>query len=336
MGVKDFFKIKVVNKKSEFNGKTIGELGEVVKLNNLSQVLGIEGNACVCVDASHSIYSSILALERVASLSDEDGNTTVHINTIFNKIVQLAASGLKQIWIFDSPEPNEMKKAELAKRQEKRVQAVEKGYVNQEKIAYKLNSKHVEDIKTLLKGMGIMTIQAPAGIEAEQYGAFLTKGPASDRFCHYMVSGDSDVLIFGGNLLRIMSEKSSTGKSSKTVYRIYELSRILEALDLTYDQFLQMCVVMGTDFNEKTPGIGPAKVVSEIRKDEVFISSDQEKAMKYFKSLTMEDAGIESATIVQEKYNKKTIMDFLEAKKFKKERVEKILEKYKPVGVETQ
>jgi flap endonuclease-1 len=316
MGIDNFFKIKNTNKKSEFYGKTIGEMGREVKLKD------VEGR--LAVDASHSIYSSILAMERIASLSGADGDTTVHLNTILNKAIQLAVAGKDQVWIFDSPLPNELKKIELAKRAARRETAAEKGYANSEKVAYKLNTKHVEEVKTLLKLLGIMTIQAPAGVESEQLGAFMTKG--DDPFCTYMISADSDVLGFGGNLLKISSVKSSTGKSSKTVYRIYELSTILSELDVTYDQFLQMCVMLGTDFNEKTPRIGPAKIVNEVKTMDIFLEPAQEKVVTYFKS----DVPIGDSEMTQESYNKEALIEFLVSKNFKRERLEKILEKYKP------
>lgn len=319
MGVKDFFKIKITNKKSQWYGKTIAEMGRVIRLTSLKGMR-------VCIDASGMIYASILALEKVHSLTDAEGNPTAHLNTIFNKIIQLEQAGIQQVWIFDSREPNDMKKLELAKRAEKRAQAAENGYANADKIAYKLTSQHVNETKELLKKMGVMYIEAPPGIEAEQYGAFLTKGSESERWCQYMISSDSDVLIFGGNLLRIASQKSATGKSSKTVYQVFEIDTVLSELGITYDQLLKIAVAMGTDFNEKTPKVGPATVLRQVMDDNLFYDAMQEKAMRYFKSEPPHD---EPAETMQGEYNQDAVVEMLVARGFKKERVVTRLSKYK-------
>lgn len=319
MGIKGFFKIKIINNNSDFNGKLMSQLGELVTLKKLK---GIR----VCNDASNTIYQSILALESIQSLTDSDGKTTVHLNIILNKIIQQAQAGITQIWIFDSPVANIMKVRELIKRKERREKATQDSDKNnKEKIEYKLNKEHVEEVQFLLNNLGIMYIVAPPGIEAEQYGAYLTKGPASERFCKYMISGDSDVLFFGGNLLRISTEKSSTGKTKKTIYQIFELNDILNELNLNYDQFLKMGVSLGSDWNEPNEQrIGTNTIMKKL--DNVYLTPTMEKAIEYYKSDISDKIG--SAEIVNGTYNREKIMEFLIAKKFSKERLEKRLDDY--------
>lgn len=309
MGVSNLFKIKVDNPKSDYDGKTIGELGEEVRLKDLK-------NERVCVDASGMIYSAILAMAHINSLTDSEGNTTAHITTIFNKIFQLKNAGVKQIWIFDSPKPNKMKQKELKKRDKRRER-----YKHDEKVQFKMTGKHVQDIKTLLTHMGITYVEAPPGIEAEQYGAMLTAGSQDERFCQYMISGDSDVLAFGGNLLRITSKRSSTGKSKKTVYYKYDLSVILEETGLSYQQFLEMCVTMGTDFNEKTKRVGPKTVISKIKNQKIDLTDEQYEAIKYFKS----NPEMDNSDMKASNYNKTEVIKFLVSKAFNKTLLEKRL-----------
>lgn len=318
MGIKQFFKIKVINKNSDFNGKVISQIGETVKASKLKEKFN---GKKICNDASLIIYQSILALKNINSLTDNEGNTTVHINIIFNKIIQQAQAGIIQIWIFDSAIPNPMKSKELAKRKEKREKAAKDG---KEKIEYKLNKQHVEDIQFLLNNLGIMYIVAPPGIEAEQYGACLTKGPINDRFCKYMISSDSDVLFFGGNLLRISSEKSSTGKTKSTIYQTFDLDELLNEIDLTYDDFLKMGVAMGSDWNEKAPNVGPATIMKKIK--DVYITPSMENAINYYKSDFTNKLG--EAEINQGIYNREKILEFLSKKKFNIEKIEKRLNDY--------
>lgn len=319
MGILQFFKIKIINKDSQFDGKVISQIGEVVPLKKFKGVR-------LCNDASLMIYQSILALESVQSLTDSEGNTTVHINTILNKIIQQAQAGIKQLWIFDSPIPNPMKEKEMHRRQERKAKVAKSDASKEvkEKVEYRLNKQHVEDIQFLLFNLGIMYITSPPGVEAEQYGAYLTKGPVDERFCQYMISGDSDVLFFGGNLLRITSEKSATGKSKKTVYQTFDLDEVLNETNLTYDEFLKMGVVMGSDWNEKSPSIGPATVMKKYKN--AYITPAMETAIEYYKSDISGKIG--EAEIIEGAYNHDKIMEFLVSKKFNQERVEKRLEDY--------
>lgn len=198
MGVDNFFKITF---KQDGESRVIGELGRKVALKRFKKQR-------ICIDASGMIYNAILAMEYLHSLTDKSGRITAHINTIFNKIIQLDNEEIEQIWIFDSPEPNELKRHALERRAARRAKAEADG---NQKTAYRLNKEHVEDIQNLLRYMGKMYITAPPGIEAEQYGAFMTKGSKDTRFCQYMISADSDVLCFGGNLLRVSTEKVGHG-----------------------------------------------------------------------------------------------------------------------------
>jgi len=271
------------------------------------------------------IYNSILAVEHLNTLTDSEGRPTAHINTIFNKVIQLEEAGIEQIWIFDSPQPNEIKRVALEQRSKRREESARKNYKNNDKVQFKLTGAVVEEIQFLLKQMGVMYMVAPPGVEAEQYGACLSKG--SNRFCQYMISGDSDVLCFGGNLLRISSRKSDTGKKKETIYKVYELDDVLHELNFNYDQFLQMCVLMGTDFAQGTEGIGPARVVEKVRKDEYPLSPRQEKAIEYYKSDITEKIG--NAEIVEEPYNLEGLISFLKERSFSEERVRGRLKKYK-------
>jgi flap endonuclease-1 len=323
MGVENFYKIRITfptkGKKKPTEMKVISEIGSFVRLTSLRGVK-------ICVDASLIIYNAILAVEHLSTLTDSEGRPTAHINTIFNKVVQLKECGIEQIWIFDSPEPNEIKKIATEKRTKRREEAIAKGYKNKEKVQYRLNKTDVEDIQNLLKKMGVMYITAPPGIEAEQYGAYLTKGSEEDRFCKYMLSGDSDVLCFGGNLLRITSQRSESGKTKKTVYQIFELEDILSELGFDREQFLQMCVIMGTDFASGTEGVGPGTVVDKVRKDEIPLSPRQEMAINYFKSDITDKIG--SAEIVRESFNLEEVVKFLKERSFNEERIRGRLEKY--------
>jgi flap endonuclease-1 len=286
MGVKDLFKLPISNEEHEYYdpeaGNTLNNLGERIELSSL------EGHR-IAIDASDYIYNSLLAMSHVEALTDSEGNPTSHILRIFNTVQMLHRAKVKQLWVFDSSKPNKFKKFEAEKRRDRRQIGKSRG---QEKQAFVMTGKHVADIKKLLTLMGVTYVEAPEGIEAEHYGAYMTSGEIGERFCTYMLSADSDVLIFGGNLLRHVTERSASGKTKKTVYKVYELEDVLSALDVDYDEFLKIAVALGTDFQEsKIKGVGPKTVVKKVKNDTVNIPEDLEEVMDYLRSDPPADGG---------------------------------------------
>lgn len=307
MGIKNFFKIKIDNPKSKFNGEIMESLGEIVQLKKFK-------NQRICNDASIIIYQSILSQEK-NNLTDKSGRTTVHLNTIFNKVIQQNEAGIEQIWIFDSPIQDEKKFREIEKRKNQREKYAHHDYV--------LNKEHVEDIQKLFRLMGIMYIIAPPKIQAEQYGSKLCSNLDGNPFCKYMLSSDSDVLFFGGNLLKITTAKTTTGKSKKTVYKTFDLDFILNETGLSYENFIKMGVAMGTDFNEgNTQRIGPATVMKKL--DNIELTPEMIETIKYFQT----DIDMGKAEIVYEKYDKQGLLDFLTSRDFNPERLETRLSKF--------
>lgn len=174
--------------------------------------------------------------------------------------------------------------------------------------------------------MGILHIEAPPGIEAEQYGAYLTMDRGGKgRFCDFIISGDADVLAFGGNLLRPTVKKSSTGKSRRTVYVAYEIDAVLEELAVTRDELVQCAVSLGTDFADKVPRVGIKTVVDKVRNGKIVFDEYQIRAKEYF--LSPVSGG--SAKIVQSKVDTDGLIEYLVGKKFNKDRLVKRLTKAK-------
>jgi flap endonuclease-1 len=306
MGIDKFYQIVIPN------GKTIESISTEVPLSKLKGYR-------FCIDASGMIYSSILAMSHVTALTDSEGNTTSHINTILSKILMLDAAGISQIWIFDSPILNPIKAKELEARRAKAYKSTDP------KVQFRMTTKHVDDIKTLLTNMGVAWVVAPTGIEAEQYGAWMTKGDIPDnRFCQYMMSYDSDVLGFGGNLIRPYQKPSATGKSKRVIYQLYELSEILDNTQLTYEQFLIMCVAMGTDFCDKTPRIGVKTVISAVKENKIELTSQQHAVIDYYKTTASEN---EVDTNFSE-YNKDKLVSYLKSKGFNEARLNERLVSY--------
>ena len=329
MGITDLFKVVVHRKGEAENGKTIDEL-----FKKSYTLTPYNGSTVVC-DASNLIYRALKAYSSVNTLTDSEGNTTVHLNTIFSQLVLLSKHKINNFWMFDNPTPNSLKAAELEKR--KKIKEAS----NNEKVKITMNSTHVKDIQELLYHMGITYMVAPPGIESEQIAARMTI-PNSEgvALASYVLSGDADVLAFGGNLLRI--GQVIEGGKSKKFFQAIDVGELLNKIgivdnlhDSVEDEFLlanakadfaRICIYLGTDFNEKEPGIGPKTVMKKYAEGKVTMSEFQDEILSYF-LLDFKDV-VEKIEIKNSVYNREGVIAYLKKFGFNEDRVGKNLDTY--------
>ncbi len=115
-----------------------------------------------------------------------------------------------------------------------------------ERLSTTIVSNDIYYFKALLDFYGISYVEAYG--EADGMLAQLCNEGVIDA----VISDDSDLLAFGCNRL---IRNFDVHKDEVLEYRF---ENILENLDLSYSEFLDMCILMGTDFNErlrKTPEI---------------------------------------------------------------------------------
>ncbi|XP_057815649.1 flap endonuclease 1-B isoform X2 [Cryptomeria japonica] len=111
-----------------------------------------------------------------------------------------------------------------------------------------VTKKQNEDCKLLLTLMGIPVLQAPSEAEAEC--ASLCKVGKVDA----AASDDTDLLAFGTpRFLRHLTDSPSR----KNPVIEFELSKVLDELNLSMDQFVDMCILCGCSYCETIGGIGP-------------------------------------------------------------------------------
>jgi flap endonuclease-1 len=65
---------------------------------------------------------------------------------------------------------------------------------------------------------------------------------------------DMDALTFGTNILL---RHLTFSEARKMPIKEFHLSKVLEGLDLTMDQFVDLCILLGCDYCEKIRGVGP-------------------------------------------------------------------------------
>lgn len=301
MGIKDFFKIV-------HNGVSIESFGTEIKLEQL------EGKN-ICIDASWVIYSSLLALQHVDTLTDSKGQPTGHINNVIQRCLLYAGAGINQLWIFDNPEVNPIKERENEIRRERREKSTN------EKAQFRMTSKHVKQIIKILDLMGVSYIITPPGIEAEQYGAYLCNG--GHAMCYAMLSGDSDVLIFGGKLIRQLKVSVPGRKTKKTEYRLYDPNDILTGYELIHEQFVEAAIALGSDFAPKVPRIGPKTVIKRVLADNIEFEESQIDAIGYVNSKV--DVNVEH--LHESDLNEDGLREFLTKRGFEDSRINMFIEK---------
>lgn len=222
----------------------------------------------IAIDASMSIYQFLIVVGRVGNemLTNEAGEVTSHLQGMFTRTIRLLEAGIKPVYVFDG-KPPDLKKEELAKRYSRRedaseelAEAIETGVKEDiekySKRTVKVTKQHNEDCKKLLRLMGVPVIEAPSEAEAEC--ASLCKSGK----VYAVASEDMDSLTFGAPIfLRHLMEPSS----KKIPVMEFEISKVLEGLDLTMEQFVDMCILCGCDYCETIRGIGAQTALKLIR-----------------------------------------------------------------------
>ncbi|XP_052206198.1 flap endonuclease 1-like isoform X2 [Diospyros lotus] len=213
----------------------------------------------IALDASMSIYQFLIVVGRRGTelLTNEAGQVTSHLQGMFTRTIRLLEAGLEPIYVFDGKPPG-LKKQEIAKRFSKRADAfndlnaaLETG--NKEEIekfskrTVQVTKQHNEDCKKLLRLMGGPVVQAPSEAEA-QCAALCKAGKV-----YAVASEDMDSLTFGApRFLRYLTYPSS----KKVPVLEFEVSKVLEELNLTMDQFIDLCILSGCDYCDSIRGIG--------------------------------------------------------------------------------
>ncbi|ETN84369.1 putative flap structure-specific endonuclease [Necator americanus] len=185
---------------------------------------------------------------------------------MFYRTIRMIDNGIKPCYVFDG-KPPDMKSGELEKRSEKRAEAEkaltaakERGDAEAvdkfERRLVKVTKEQNEDVKHLLGLMGVPVVEAPC--EAEAQCAALVKA----KKVYGTATEDMDALTFGSDvLLRHMT----FAEARKMPIKEFSLARILADFDMTREQFIDLCILLGCDYCESIRGVGPKKAFELIK-----------------------------------------------------------------------
>lgn len=229
-------------------------------------------NKSICVDSSYIIYKFFHSTNDV-TLSSRD-NIARYSDVVSLFIDGLIKSNVKMIWVFDGAKNilkylthktrskiiyngilEELKEFNVTEDDIIKIDKCDDGTINvitsvgEFTIISRIPSKvHSEIIKSILTENSIEYVISDR-YEAEHTAVTLCKKNNYDG----VLSMDTDVLMFGGNLIIMKQYK----------YYCYELDKILKQLNLSYKDFCKICIILGCDFCDKIDGIGPKTVIKK-------------------------------------------------------------------------
>jgi flap endonuclease-1 len=243
----------------------------VVKLEDI-------GGKSVAIDAFNAIYQflSIIRQPDGTPLQDSTGKVTSHLSGLLYRTSNLVEMGIKPIYVFDGAPPV-FKREEIERRRAVKVEAavhyekaVARGDVPKMRMLAQATTSikdyMKEDSQKLLELMGLPWVQAPS--EGEAQAAHMTRKGETD----YCASQDYDSLLFGAPLLlRNVTISGRRKLPSKNVYvdivpEVISLTEALKELSITYEQLIDVGILIGTDFNpDGIRGLGPKTALKLIK-----------------------------------------------------------------------
>jgi len=256
----------------------------------------------LAIDASMCLYQFLIMIREnrtgsYQNLTNEEGQVTSHIIGMLSRTIRLMEHGIKPVYVFDG-KPPELKLGELAARREKRKDAEkqleaarehgdEQQILASTKMTTRVTKEQNEQVKELLRLMGIPVVDAPS--EAEATCAALCR----DDKVYAAATEDADCLTFGTKIL--VRNLMAAEAAKKQIYEV-TLAHALEQLNVTMDQFIDFCILSGCDYCDTLKGVGPAtamrllsqhgsieKVLENLEKEKIPENFRYEAARDFFR-----------------------------------------------------
>ncbi len=265
-------------------------LGDIIK----AEVITLQDlrDKAVAVDAFNTLYQFLSTIRQPdgTPLMDREGRVTSHLSGLFYRNLNLLENGIRPVYVFDGESPllkepeKERRRAVREAAREEWERALEEGRIEDARKAARassrLTSEMIEESKMLLRAMGIPVVQAPS--EGEALAAQMTR----KGIVWASASQDNDSLLY--NCPRMIRNLSITGrrkmgrsKSYKIVYpELIELDTNLRLLGITREQLIDIAILVGTDYNEKVPGIGPKTALKLVKEHGNLETIQKEKGIE--------------------------------------------------------
>ncbi|MFB6301764.1 MAG: flap endonuclease-1 [Haloferacaceae archaeon] len=223
------------------------------------------GGSVVAVDAHNWLYrylTTTVKFTEDAAYTTADGKEVANLIGAVQGVSKLLEADVSPVFVFDGS-VTELKSEEVERRREKREEAEERREAAEERgdtvAAARLEARTQrltpvihETTRGLFDRLDVPYVEAPA--EGEAQAAVMNRRGDAD----YVGSEDYDTLLFG-------APRTLRGLTSSGDPELMELEATLERHDLTWEQLVDVAILIGTDFNEGIEGIGPKTALSAVR-----------------------------------------------------------------------
>lgn len=260
-------------------------LAKLIKINAPDAIkettIGDYRNRILVKDISNILYRICISMRKNGenNMRTRQGKITSHLHAIFNTVKTCLLNDITPVYIFDGKAPDhkrttiqkrknatKMAKIQMTNSDLDRDKKV-KAYVN----SFEISGQMYSECKTLLALLGIPYIQSPQ--EADSQCASMT---VKNSGIAGSVTEDLDHLVFGAKTVL---------KNFKTNAIIKEISleHILTSLDITYENFVDICVLNGIEKLPKIKGMRQQSIVRRYKEviEEVNGMSEENRSNKY-------------------------------------------------------
>src|SRR5688500_91263 len=206
----------------------------------------------VAVDADNLVWSFVTALAGTGELPKApDGRSNAHLLGLLSRLSLYAKWGAKGVWVFDGVQPD-LKEATLIERGQRIEAARVAGDNYQASVA--VDEDDLDECRSLLTALGLPWIVAPGESDA-QCAQLVQSGRAWAA-----VTQDWDIALFGAP----RALRNLTLSATRTP-EVLDLAAVLKTAGLTREQLVDAAILIGTDYNEGVPGVGPVKAVKMVK-----------------------------------------------------------------------
>ncbi|MFB6121418.1 MAG: flap endonuclease-1 [Halobacteriaceae archaeon] len=223
------------------------------------------GGSVVAVDAHNWLYRYLTTTVKFTAddvYTTSEGTEVANLVGVVQGLPKFFEHDVTPVFVFDGG-VTELKEAEIEERREAREAAEDKLEAARERgdevAAARLESRTQrltdvihETTRGLFDRLDVPYVEAPA--EGEAQCAHMARTGAAD----YAGSEDYDTMLFGSPLtLRQLTSKGNP--------ELMDLEATLDRHDVTWEQLVDVAVLIGTDFNEGVSGYGPKTALSAVK-----------------------------------------------------------------------
>ena len=320
-------------------------------------------NKTIAIDAMTEIYRSALGAKSISTLTDADGNPTMHINVVLSVIVSMHKYNIKQIWCFDSPTSNKLKAEELDKRKQRKDAATLAlaqplatpltRPLSRQLIEEPLDDLTTDELITLAETKELHIVEKKQSLEKQAFsvsskqineikhilqqlnimyldapdgfeGEQIASYLSATNQCDGVYSADTDCIAFGASVQWRRHPRDKKIYMYTAASCMRQMHEANPDIRPTLSNLRKACVMLGSDFAPKSHGIGPKTI---FKKFDTVLTSKQLLAIKQFEKEPGSDITVFNLTVEAFIDDKRVdLIDWLVTKKsFSRTRMDKLL-----------